>query len=85
MTVSAFATAVVLLATTVLQCSGQSSLVVVTDPSNAAINSCLKKTATGPITSKLNKPITNGKFTFYGGGGTGACGIDSGKVGLRRE
>lgn len=57
-------------------CMGQ--MVVTTDPSNAKINSCLKN-ATGPITAKLNQPINGGKFTFYGGSGTGACGQDAGK------
>ena len=56
-------------------------MVVGTDPSNAELNGCLKQNATGPITSKLNQPIQGGKFTFYGAGGTGACGLDSSKVG----
>ena len=52
--------------------------VVTTDPSNAKLNGCLKN-ATGPITSQLNKPISNGIFTFYGASGTAACGQDAGK------
>ena len=54
-------------------------MTVTTDPSNAALNSCLKNAATGPILSQMNRDIP-GKFTFYGAGGNGACGLDSGKV-----
>nr|CAD2139550.1 unnamed protein product [Meloidogyne enterolobii] len=39
-------------------------------------DTCLSESkANGPIKSNLNKPI-NGKFTFYGTGGRGACGYD---------
>jgi hypothetical protein len=55
--------------------------VVPTDPANAAMNQCLAGNATGPITSQLNQPISGGEFTFYGAGGTGACGQNSGAVG----
>jgi hypothetical protein len=54
--------------------------VVRTDPSNAAVNSCKESSATGPVTSVMNKPFTNGIFTLYGASGVAACGIDSGKV-----
>nr|QIO03923.1 expansin [Pratylenchus penetrans] len=58
---------------------GGATKTVTTDPSNAAINGCKKSSATGPVTSVLNKPYSNGIFTFYGAGGTGACGLDSSK------
>jgi len=58
-----------------------SPMVVPTDPANADMNKCLANNATGPITSQLNQPISGGEFTFYGAGGTGACGQDAGKVG----
>nr|QIO03925.1 expansin [Pratylenchus penetrans] len=63
--------------TTTRASGGGSSMVVTTDPANAAINSCLRSSATGPITSQLNQPISGGRFTFYGAGGTGACGMNS--------
>nr|ADY02960.1 expansin [Heterodera glycines] len=47
--------------------------------SSSSCMGCLASTGTsGPIDSYIGKSISNSVFTFYGGGGRGACGLDSG-------
>uniref|UniRef100_A0A1I8BDB5 DPBB_1 domain-containing protein n=1 Tax=Meloidogyne hapla TaxID=6305 RepID=A0A1I8BDB5_MELHA len=39
-------------------------------------DTCLNPSAWGPINLNINKPFYGGKFTLYGIGGRGACGLD---------
>uniref|UniRef100_A0A914ICI0 RlpA-like protein double-psi beta-barrel domain-containing protein n=1 Tax=Globodera rostochiensis TaxID=31243 RepID=A0A914ICI0_GLORO len=54
-----------------------STQTLVVSPVYTTKDTCLSKSnASDSITSKLNKPIAGGQFTFYGIGGRGACGLD---------
>nr|CAC84564.1 EXPB2 protein [Globodera rostochiensis] len=47
---------------------------------NESCMGCLSSTTTdGPINQNLNKPFTNGVFTFNEATGRSACGLDAGK------
>uniref|UniRef100_A0A183BQP8 CBM49 domain-containing protein n=1 Tax=Globodera pallida TaxID=36090 RepID=A0A183BQP8_GLOPA len=58
--------------------SSSSSTTLVVSPVYTTADTCLSESeASGPITSHLNIAITGGKFTFYGIGGRGACGLET--------
>uniref|UniRef100_A0A183BZ68 CBM49 domain-containing protein n=1 Tax=Globodera pallida TaxID=36090 RepID=A0A183BZ68_GLOPA len=64
-------------ATTTSSSSSTSTTLVVL-PVYTTADTCLSESeASGPITSHLNIAITGGKFTFYGIGGRGACGLET--------
>uniref|UniRef100_A0A183CS58 Uncharacterized protein n=1 Tax=Globodera pallida TaxID=36090 RepID=A0A183CS58_GLOPA len=64
--------------TTTTSSSSSSSTTLVVSPVYTTADTCLSESeASGPITSHLNIAITGGKFTFYGIGGRGACGLET--------